>query len=289
MKILCLHGGGTSATVRLYLTMFISQPLYRHANGADQSMCDRSSKLNLVCTPPLSDSRVAADILSCKQAPVMYELAKTEKVEFYFLNGPVEAPAATGIAEQYEGPYYRFFNNGAPHITQLTGTVESVFRQAKSPEDCGRSLRDVGLKDVGSSEACDFLQQYVVQHENAPFDGVLGFSEGGSIAASLILRQSRAKQSVSFKFAILICSLPPFRSDRVDIMLADEIEERVEVPTAHIVGRKDPIYLGSMAMYNLCNPTSASVFDHGGGHAIPWNLASTRRIAEEIRLVIKRS
>ena len=220
----------------------------------------------------------------------MYELAKTEKTEFYFVNGPVEAPAATGITEQYEGPYYRFFDKGAPHITQLTGKVESYLRQATSPEDCGRSLQEVGLKDVGCSRACDFLQHYVVQHKDAPFDGVLGFSEGGSVAASLILRQSRAKQAVSFKFAIFVCSLPPFRSDRNDIMLlADEIDERVEIPTAHIVGSKDPIYLGSRALYNLCNENSASIFDHGGAHGIPWNLTSTQKIAEEIRSVGKRS
>ena len=252
-------------------------------------MCDRSSKPNLVCIPLLAPFRVAADNLSCEQAPVMYELAKTEKVGFYFVNGPIEAPAATGIADQYEGPYYRFFDSGAPHITQLTATVESFLRQAKSPEDCGRSLRALGLEDVGSARACDFLQDYVGQHKDGPFDGVLGFSEGGSIAASLIFRQSGAKQAVSFKFAIFICSLPPFRSDRNDIMLADEIDERVKIPTAHIVGSKDPIYLGSRALYNLCNRTSASIFDHGGAHAIPWNLASTQRIAEEIRSVGKRS
>ena len=252
-------------------------------------MCHRSSKPNLVCIPPLAPFHVAADSLSCKQAPVTYELAKTEKVDFYFVNGPVQAPAATGIADQYEGPYYRFFDNGAPHITQLTATVESFLRQAESPEDCGRSLRELGLEDVGSTRACDFLQDYVVQHKDGPFDGVLGFSEGGSIAASLILRQSRAKQAVSFKFAIFICSLPPFRSDRNDIMLADEIDERVEIPTAHIVGSKDPIYLASRALYNLCDRTSASIFDHGGAHAIPWNLASTQRIAEEIQSVGKRS
>ena len=259
-----------------------------------------SAELTRVCTTgspnptwcaflPFAFFRLAADILFCEQAPVKYELAKTENAEFYFVNGPIEAPAATGVAEQFEGPYYRFLDSGAPDITQMTGTVKSFLQQARSPEDYGRRFREIGMSKVGSSRACDFLQHYVEQHDDAPFDGVLGFSEGASIAASLILRQSRGKQTIPFKFAVFICAIPPYQSDRDDIMLADETDERVDIHTAHIVGSKDPVNQGSRALYNLCHQPSASIIDHGGAHEIPWNLASTQRIAEEIRSVGERS
>ena len=143
---------------------------------------------------------------------------------------------------------------------------------------------------MGLSRACDFVQQYVEQHDGDPFDGVLGFSEGASIAASLILRQRREKGTSLFKFAIFICcTVPPLRSDRKEILLADETSERIDIPTAHIVGSKDPGYQGGRAVYNLCNQSSASIFDHGGSHTIPWDLASTRGIAKEIRAVTERS
>lgn len=213
------------------------------------------------------------------------------RLEFQFVNGPNEAPAATGIGELYEGPYYRFFDSGAPHITQITGALESVLRQARSPEEYGRSLRESGLSDVESSEACDFVQRYVDQHDGTPFQGVLGFSEGASVAASLILRQYRVKGTSPFKFAIFICGILPLRSVTEDNILADEADEtaeRIEVPTAHIVGSKDPGYQGSRALYKLCDPSSASIFDHGGAHTIPWDLASTQGIATEIRSVVER-
>ncbi|KAL9065345.1 MAG: hypothetical protein Q9161_008291 [Pseudevernia consocians] len=234
--------------------------------GADQSMRDRFFK------------------------PNSYELAKTVRVAFHFVNGPNDARAATGIAEQFEGPYYRFLDSSAPYISQTTGASESFLRQAKSPEDFGRGLREVGLEDAGLSRACDFLQQYVEQHDGDPFDGVLGFSEGASIAASLILRQCREKGTSLFKFAVFICcTVPPLRSDTGDILLADEAAERIDIPTAHIVGSKDPGYQGGKALYNLCNQSSASIFDHGGAHTIPWDLASTRGIAKAISSVGERS
>lgn len=240
MKILCLHGGGASATV-----------------------------------------------LQTQLAPVMYELAKTDKVQFHFVNGPTEAPPAIGVAEQYEGPYYRFFDSAAPHITQLTGVAKSLSRQSTSPEDYGRGLRENGMTDVQSSTACDFVQQQVEQQDEEPYDGVLGFSEGASVAANLIFRHCAEKGLSPFKFAIFICGVPPFRSDSNDIMLADETTERINIPTAHIVGSKDPGYQASKALYNLCHQPSASIFDHRGVHTIPWDLASTQGIAKEIRLVVE--
>ena len=195
-----------------------------------------------------------------------------------------------GIAEQYEGPYYRYCDSEAPYTTQTPGASESFLRQARSPEDFARGLREVGLKDLGLSRACDFTQNYAEQHDGDPFDGVLGFSEGGTVAASLIFRQCRKKGTTPFKFAIFVCcTVPPLQPDSVDIMLADETAERIDIPTAHIVGSKDPGYQGGRALYNLCNQSSATIFDHGGAHTIPWDLVSTQRIAKEIRSVGERS
>ena len=195
-----------------------------------------------------------------------------------------------GIAEQYEGPYYRYLDSEAPYTAQTPGASESLSPQARSPKDFPGGLREVGLRDVGLSKACDFIQHYVEQHDGDPFDGVLGFSEGASVAASFILRQCAQTGTSPFKFAIFICcQVPPLRLDIEDTTLADETVERIDIPTAHIVGSKDPGYQGGRALYNLCNQSSATIFDHGGAHTIPWDLVSTRRIAKDIRSVGERS
>ena len=227
--------------------------------------------------------------LAFDKAPVMYELAKTDKIHFHFVNGPVEAPGAIGVTQQYEGPYYRFFDNGAPHFNQMTGVTTSASGKPRSPEDCVRDFRKDGMTDVVSSRACDFVQQQMEQDNGYPFDGVLGFSEGASVAASLILRQSVEKNMSPFKFAIFICGMPAFRWECTGALLADETAERIHIPTAHIVGSQDPKYPGSMALYNLCHQPSASIFDHRGDHTIPWDLKSTQGIVKDIRLVIERS
>ncbi|KAL9595199.1 MAG: hypothetical protein Q9219_006593 [cf. Caloplaca sp. 3 TL-2023] len=203
-------------------------------------------------------------------APVTYELSKTNQIQFYYLNGPIECPPAIGVAEQFEGPYYRFFDNDAPHITQLFKIARSLSRSATSPEDYARQLRQRGLTQVQSDGVCDFLEREVDCHPDAPFDGVLGFSEGASVAASLILRRAAQGQQALFKFAVFICASLVFRFDSKDAILADETEWRLELPTANIVGSQDPGRHASLTLYNLCDPSSRGMSDHGSGHTIPW-------------------
>lgn len=230
------------------------------------------------------------DLLFWRLAPVIYEINKTEKAEFHFINGPNEAAAAPGMAEQYEGPYYRFLDSGAPQITDIQNTSEPFPGQDRSSEDFEQFSQKVGLQKWGLSRACDFVQDYVEQQDGVVFDGILGFSEGATIAANLILRQCRKKGSSLFDFAVFICcTVPPLWPDKEDNLLADKTAERIKLPTAHIVGFKDPGYYGGRALYNLCMEASASIFDHGGFHLIPWDLASTRGIAREIRLAANRS
>ena len=218
----------------------------------------------------------------------MYELAKTDTISFHFVNGPIETPAATGVAKQYKGPYYRFLDSRLLHPTQVKFEAKPISRQTQSPEDHCRHLREMGGRGVGSSTACDFVQQYAEYHDGGPYDGILGFSEGASVAAKLILRQSTEKSQCPFKFAIFVCAIPVFRLDE-DILLADETDERIQIPTAHIVGSKDVFQLASKSLYNLCHQPSASIFEHSGTHTIPWDPMSTRAIAKEIRSVVERS
>ncbi|KAL8744190.1 MAG: hypothetical protein Q9190_003537 [Brigantiaea leucoxantha] len=223
-------------------------------------------------------------------APLLYELGGPESVQLTFLNGPIESPPITGVAEQYDGPYFRFFDDDIP--STFLADMERLSSKGNydvSPEDAVRqSFRERGYTTASSSQGCDFLEQYIEKSALAPFDGVLGFSEGAAIAATLLLRRSARKQRPLFRFAIFICGLVPLRHDINDVALADEAVERVEIPTAHIIGSKDSVKKASLALFNFCKPSQASLYDHSSGHAIPWG-GSTSAMAEEIRSVMRRS
>lgn len=172
-------------------------------------------------------------------------------------------------------------------MAKVASLSRSLSKSASSPEDFARELGKRGFASAESSEACDFVERQVEEHVNGPFDGVLGFSEGSSVAASLILRRAAQGKVPLFKFAIFFSSILTFSFDRKGVVLADESPERINIPTLHIVGARDPAHLSSMTLFNLCNPDLASFYDHGKGHTIPWG-SSTGNITKGIRETMHR-
>lgn len=48
---------------------------------------------------------------------------------------------------------------------------------------------------------------------------------------------------------------------KAQLLLSDECEDEIDIPTCHIVGCADPWLQGSLALYNLCNDDLATLFD----------------------------
>lgn len=57
---------------------------------------------------------------------------------------------------------------------------------------------------------------------------------------------------------------------------------RINIPTVHIYGIKDPRYTSSIQLANFCVGDKRRVFDHGGGHDIP----RTTRVSEQIAVAV---
>ncbi|KAL8868805.1 MAG: hypothetical protein Q9174_004740 [Haloplaca sp. 1 TL-2023] len=203
-------------------------------------------------------------------APVTYELSQSDRAEFFYIHGRVECAPSIGIAEQYDGPYLRFLDRDAPSMAQVATLARSLSKLTSSPEHFARELRKRGVASAESAEACDYLEEEIGRHPDGPFDGILGFSEGSSVAASLMLRRAARGKVPLFQFAIFFCAILPFRFDDKGPILADESPLRINVPTLHITGARDPARLSSMALYHLCDQNSAALYDHGKGHTIPW-------------------
>ena len=179
--------------------------------------------------------------------------------------------------------------------------------------------------------------------EDGPFDGILGFSQGGSLAVAYLLQHEidHPNEEPPFKFAAIFSSVIGFTPDEsfcrtlLDSLTEEEIsalaefpegdfsvlspdsrilfepmanalhagveggflpshpdeavfkrggtsqipriihpsllKQRVQVPTIHVVGKKDsPRMLEQSAlMYRLCEPGLSQWLEHSGGHDIP--------------------
>ncbi|KAG9506472.1 hypothetical protein J7337_000003 [Fusarium musae] len=120
--------------------------------------------------------------------------------------------------------------------------------------------------------AIDDLWEYIA--EEGPFEGVLGFSQGASLAAMIIAR-ARHSNPPPFQFAIFFCAGLPYcekslSAGEVKFLRAEDTKGPViHVPTAHIFGKKDPDVNDSKAMIELCHPWGRVLLDHGAGHEIP--------------------
>ena len=153
--------------------------------------------------------------------------------------------------------------------------------------------------------------------DEGPFDGLLGFSMGAGLAASVILQQSTQGIQV-VECAVFICACLPWLIESsclaacdgtatapqtsletlgLEVFMPAKLEPnilhpqrlldssmRMSIPTAHILGgQKDRYIAQSRALVDLCEKNSkAKVIDHEGGHTVPRIEAIARRIAKYI-------
>ena len=126
-------------------------------------------------------------------------------------------------------------------------------------------------------KAVDNLDQYIALE--GPFDGVLAFSQGASLAATLMIRRATQKEAnplvPPFNCAIFFSAAFPLD---YAALLHSQIEEvslssRGEVittPTAHIWGENDGKYRDmSDRLSKLCRQELKTEFIHSSGHEIP--------------------
>lgn len=83
----------------------------------------------------------------------------------------------------------------------------------------------------------DYLYQTL--EENPDIGGIIGYSEGASMAATFILDEQRRFEEEGrerrIKCAMFFTGWPPMSPER-GVLLADEVEDLVDVPTLHVVG-----------------------------------------------------
>ena len=141
-------------------------------------------------------------------------------------------------------------------------------------------------------QAHEYLDEIV--EEDGPFEGILGFSQGAEVAASLLLYQG---QDVKFKFAVFIGGTPPFdvsalasgKDSKPVKMCADTHTARIRIPTAHVIGRSDAYREFSKALLGLCDPREVKVYDHKGAHVVPRGQEAMADLTAALNWVVDRA
>lgn len=142
-----------------------------------------------------------------------------------------------------------------------------------------------------------------------PFDGVMGFSEGGILAAMLLIEDSR-QPFVGFKCGILFSAAPPLDPDVVRTGRVRSVDPAsdgvvIKVPTAHISGLNEPFeqlrLLSPLAplwaevgmedpkklqdnLAQLCDDQLREAFLHELGHEVP-GAHSTEGLSGALRAI----
>ena len=246
----------------------------------------------------------------------MKELTEDGTATFHFIHGPCKAVPPEGFEEYFgKPPYFRFMEpDENVEKTDDDDVLSRIrdFPDCETPEDTMRELMREGIAPAHRST--DNALKYLVKimEERGPFDAIIGYSEGATVAATLLLHEQRRhkKKGVQpmFKYAIFFAGWPPVDPDTHAMVLSDESDLMIEVPTCHIsesltrsprvlsvgsstnllkiVGSLDPYVHGSLALFNVCDPDTAYLFDHAKGHTLPRDKDTVKELGDIVREAI---
>eukprot|EP01121_Diplochlamys_sp_Union-15-3_P001513 TRINITY_DN11303_c0_g1_i1.p1 TRINITY_DN11303_c0_g1~~TRINITY_DN11303_c0_g1_i1.p1 ORF type:complete len:223 (-),score=34.02 TRINITY_DN11303_c0_g1_i1:96-764(-) len=147
-------------------------------------------------------------------------------------------------------------------ISSITG--EDVYMWWETPEN---EYFTTCSHYVGIDNSLEFIKQ--VFKTQGPFDGILGFSQGGVFASILCGYLGKSDSGISFQFALIFSAFAS--SVKQFIELYGNIPPTL--PTLHAFGSRekdtivDPDDSKKLASY--FPKDSTTVYEHKGGHYIP--------------------
>ena len=184
--------------------------------------------------------------------------ALRSQFRFVFVDGPFESGAGPGVLPVFAGcePYFRWLIPDSPN-----------------PEEDQHRVRHV-LRNVVAKEGGDFV-------------GVLGFSQGGRMAAGLLADQQNGEAMglPYFQFGVFLCgshpplslalsrpSIPARPSKDVDEhgeMREPDEDEIIHIPSVHVRGTLDPHFEKGRRLGKFFGRESAIELEFNMGHHLP--------------------
>ncbi|CAL1267176.1 unnamed protein product [Larinioides sclopetarius] len=166
--------------------------------------------------------------------------------ELVFVNAPIEIPTESCVISTEEG------------TTELRGGRSWWFCDNTKDFSSRTSCAEVeGFKESVNIVAETFRSQ-------GPFDGILGFSQGGALAALICALKEHQEFPYDFNFSVIIAG---FRS----IAKCHQYlySKTVDIQSLHIMGENDSCISKDRSEELIPLFKSSSVVYHDGGHFIP--------------------
>jgi len=220
-------------------------------------------------------------------APFCKEVSAEGSASFFFTQGTVKCTPPAGFQDYFgPAPHYRFIEYDGIKQNDVLERVRD-FPEGENPEDVLRELLPTGEEDLRQSVKKALETIYQTMEEYGPFDGICAYSEGTVLAGTLILDELRRYEEEGrprqIKRAVFFAGWPPLGIESNDMILSDNCEDFLDIPTLHCVGADDPYIKGAMALYNVCDQNEAILFDHGKGHTIPRDAQTLRELGKAVR------
>ncbi|KAI1187547.1 serine hydrolase FSH [Nemania serpens] len=125
-----------------------------------------------------------------------------------------------------------------------------------------------------------------------PFDALMGFSEGGAVAAWMLIENSKHPHTFgSFKCAIFFSAAVPFDPDVVRTGIVKPIDpaiegEMINIPTAHLWSSENDVSTETaQSLTTLCNAKVRETFVHALGHNVPGSKSDSEALAGALRII----
>ncbi|KAI0467674.1 serine hydrolase FSH [Xylaria cf. heliscus] len=129
-------------------------------------------------------------------------------------------------------------------------------------------------------------------HNQGPFDGLMGFSEGGAVAAWMLIENSKYPLTFGrLKCAIFFSAAVPFDPDVVRTGVVKPVDpivegEMIEIPTAHVWSKeKDVNVEAAQSLASLCDSKLRETFLHSLGHNVPGSKSDSEALAGTLRII----
>ncbi|KAI9309576.1 serine hydrolase FSH [Cunninghamella echinulata] len=136
----------------------------------------------------------------------------------------------------------------------------------------------------GFAESLAYIKQILL--EQGPFDGILGFSQGGCMAAILTqLLENRTIfphwiepefQHPPLKFSIFVSAFIPHQQEAFKPLFMQQ--KKNKSPTLHIIGELDTVVLPESSVNLSFCFQDPVLFKHPGGHFVPSSELAQKKL-----------